>query len=59
MSSKWLAPDEKKTCGGFGVYAADNEKGPKVRFSNYVPVTYRQVNNGAEMWAVLELLQGF
>ena len=36
-----------RRAGGFGVFAAEDEQGPEVRF------------NGAELWAALEALQGF
>ena len=44
--------------GGFGVFAAEDEQAPEVRFYAYVPC-HRQTNNGAELWAALEALQGF
>ena len=45
--------------GGFGVFAAEEEQGPEVRFCGYVPTHHKQTNNGAELWAALEALQGF
>ena len=32
---------------------------PEVRFCGYVPTRHTQTNNGAELWAALEALQGF
>ena len=54
-------PSHKDMCraGGFGVFAAEDEQGPEVRFCGYVPTRHRQTNNGAELWAALEALQGF
>ena len=48
-----------RRAGGFGVFAAEDEQGPEVRFCGYVPTHHRQTNNGAELWATLEALQGF
>ena len=48
-----------RTVGGFGVFAAENEGGPEVTFCGYVLTRHRQTNNGAELWAALEALQGF
>ena len=48
-----------RRAGGFGVFAAEDEQGREVRFCGYVPTRLRQTNNGAELWAALEALQGF
>ena len=48
-----------RKAGGFGVFAAEDEQGPEVRFCGYVPTRHRQTNNGAELWAAPEALQGF
>ena len=58
-SSKRLSHKDMRRAGGFGVFAADNEQGLEVRFCGYVPTRHRQTNNGAELWAALEALQGF
>ena len=47
-----------RRAGAFGVFAAEDEQGPEVRFCGYVPTRQRQTNNGAELWAALEALQG-
>ena len=43
--------------GGFGVFATEDEQGPKVRFCGYVPTRHRQTHNGAELWAAPEALK--
>ena len=48
-----------RRAGGFGVFAAEDDQGPQVRFCGYVPTRHRQTNNGAELWAAVEALQGF
>ena len=48
-----------RRAGGFGVFATEDAQGPEVRFCGYVPTRHRQTNNGAELWAALEALQGF
>ena len=58
-SSKRLSHKDMRRAGGFGVFATDDEQGPEVRFCGYVPTRHRQTNNGAELWAALEALQGF
>ena len=58
-SSKRLSNKDMRRAGGFGVFAAEDEQGPEVRFCGYVPTRHRQTNNGAELWAALEALQGF
>ena len=58
-SSKRLSHRAMRRAGGFGVFAAEDEQGPQVRFCGYVPTFHRQTNNGAELWAALEALQGF
>ena len=58
-SSKRLGPKDMRRAGGFGVFAAEDDQGPEVRFCGYVPTHYRQTNNGAELWAAVEALQGF
>ena len=58
-SSKRLCHKDMRRAGGFGVFAAEDEQGPEVRFCGYVPTRHRQTNNGAELWAALEALQGF
>ena len=58
-SSKRLSHKDMRRAGGFGVFAAEDEQGPEVRFCGYVPTRHRQTNNGAELWAALEALQGF
>ena len=42
-----------------GPEVSQHEQGPKVRFCGYVPTRHRETNNGAELWAALEALQGF
>ena len=58
-SSKQLGHKDMRRAGGFGVFAAEDDQGPEVRFCGYVPTHYRQTNNGAELWAAVEALQGF
>ena len=58
-SSKRLSHKDMRRAGGFGVFAAEDEQGPEVRFCGYVPTRHRQTNNGAELWAALGTLQGF
>ena len=58
-SSKPLGHKDMRRAGGFGVFAAEDEQGPEVRFCGYVPTRHRQTNSGAELWAALEALQGF
>ena len=58
-SSKRLSHKDMRRAGGFGVLAAEDDQGPEVRFCGYVPTHYRQTNNGAELWAAVEALQGF
>ena len=58
-SSKRLGHKDMRRAGGFGVFAAEDDQGPEVRFCGYVPTHYRQTNNGAELWAAVEALQGF
>ena len=58
-SSKRPSHKDMRRAGGFGVFAAEDEQGPEVRFYGYVPTRHRQTNNGAELWAALEALQGF
>ena len=48
-----------RRAGGLGVFATEDEQGLEVRFCGYVPTRHRQTNNGAELWAALEALQGF
>ena len=55
-SSKRLSHKDMRRVGGFGVFATEDEQGPKVRFCGYVPTRHRQTNNGAELWAALEAL---
>ena len=57
--SKRLSHKDMRRAGGFGVFAAEDEQGPEVRFCGYVPTRHRQTDNGAELWAALEALQGF
>ena len=49
----------KDQAGGFGVHAPDDGQGLEVGFFGYVAIKHRKTNNGAELWAALELLQGF
>ena len=58
-SSKRLGHKDMRRAGGFGVLAAEDDQGPEVRFCGYVPTHHRQTNNGAELWAAVEALQGF
>ena len=58
-SSKRPGHKDMRRAGGFGVFAAEDEQGPEVRFCGYVPTRRRQTNNGAELWAALEALRGF
>ena len=58
-SSKRLSHKDMRRAGGFGVFVAEDEQGPEVRFCGYVPTRHRQTNNRAELWAALEALQGF
>ena len=58
-SSKRLGHKDMRRAGGFGVFAAEDDQGPEVRFCGYVPTQHRQTNNGAELWAAVEALQGF
>ena len=58
-SSKRFSHRDMRRAGGLGVFATKDEQGPEVRFSGYVPTRHRQTNNGAELWAALEALQGF
>ena len=57
--SKRLNHRDTRRADGFGVFATEDEQGPEVRFYGYVPTRHRQTNNGAELWAALEALQGF
>ena len=52
--SKRLGHKDMRRAGGFGVFAAEDDQGPEVRFCGYVPTHYRQTNNGAELWAAVE-----
>ena len=58
-SSKRLSHKDMGRAVGFGIFATEGEQGPKVRFCGYVPRRRRQTNNGAELWATLQALQGF
>ena len=58
-SSEGLGHKDMRRAGGFGVFAAEDEQGPEVRFCGYVPTHHRQTNNVAELWAAVEALQGF
>ena len=58
-SSKRLSHKDMRRAGEIGVFAAEDEQGPEVRFCGYVPTHHRQTNNGAELWAAVEALQGF
>ena len=58
-SSKRLSHKDMRRAGGFGVFAAEDDQGPEVRFCGHVPTHHRQTNNGAELWAAVEALQGF
>ena len=58
-SSKRLSHRDMRRADGFGVFATEDEQGPEVRFCGYVPTRHKQTNNGAELWAALEALQGF
>ena len=58
-SSKRLSHKDMRRAGGFGVFAAEDDQGPEVRFCGYVPTRQRQTNNGAELWAAVEALHGF
>ena len=58
-SSKRLGHKDMRRAGCFGVFAAEDDQGPEVRFCGYVPTRHRQTNNGAELWAAVEALQGF
>ena len=44
-SSKRLSHKDMRRAGGFGVFAAEDDQGPEVRFCGYVPTHYRQTNN--------------
>ena len=55
-SSKRPRHKDMRRVGVFGVFAAEDEQGPEVRFCGYVPTRHRQTNNGAELWAALEAL---
>ena len=41
------------------MFEPHDDQGPEVRFSGYVPTKYMQTNIGSELWAALEVLQGF
>ena len=58
-SSKRLGHKDMRRAGGYGVFTAEDDQGPEVRFCGYVPTHQRQTNNGAELWAAVEALQGF
>ena len=58
-SSKRLSHKDMRNAAGFGVFAPEDEQGPEMRLCGYVPAHHRQTNNGAELWAALEALQGF
>ena len=58
-SSKTLSHKDMRRAGGFGVFAPQDEQGPEAHFCGYVPTRHGQTNNGAELWAALEALQGF
>ena len=54
-----IEPQGHAQSRGIGVFAAEDDQGPEVRFCGYVPTHHRQTNNGAELWAAVEALQGF
>ena len=58
-SSKRLSHKDMRRARGFGVFAAEDEQGPEVCFCGYVPTRHRQTDNGVELWAAPEALQGF
>ena len=58
-SSKRFSHRDMCKASGVGVFATKDEQGPEVRSRGYVPTRHRQTNNGAELWAALEALQGF
>ena len=58
-SSKRPSHKDMRRASGFGVFAAEDEQGSEVCFCGYVPTRQRQTNNGAELWAAPEALQGF
>ena len=58
-SSKRLSHRDMRKVGGLGVFATEDEQGPDVRFCGYVPTRHTQTNNGAELLAAPEALQGF
>ena len=43
---------------GVWVYAPDDGQGPEVGCFGYEPIKDTQTNNGVELWAALEALQG-
>ena len=47
--SKRLGHKDMRRAGGFGVFAAEDDQRPEVRFCGYVPTRHRQTNNGAEL----------
>ena len=48
-SSKRLGHKDMRRAGGFGVFTAEDEQAPEVRFCGYVPTRHRQTNDGAEL----------
>ena len=58
-SSKRLSHRDMRRVGGLVVFATKDEQGPEVRLCGYVATRHRQTNNGVELWAALEALQGF
>ena len=48
-----------RRASGFGIFAAEDEQGPEVHFCGNAPTRHTQTNNGADLWATLEALQGF
>ena len=56
-SLKRLGHKDMRRAGGFGVFAAEDDQGPEVRFCGYVATHHRQTNDGAELWAAVEALQ--
>ena len=43
-SSKRLSHKDMRRAGGFGMFAAEDEQGPEVRFCGYVPTHHRPVS---------------
>ena len=49
-SSKRLCHKDMRRAEGFGVFAAEDDQGPEVRFCGYVPTHHRQRRSFGQPW---------